>query len=295
MESGRLCELEALWRQCARTGFSERAIARKAIPRRKAIHPSEMDRLAVRAQLNVIQDYPPCGLDVRRESNDIEQGPRMTVIGIDEGQTKFFPCSDFTNKFRAAPGVHSHGGGKVGNQPRNLKTRRLHFLDDALPAEVDRFHQDFIPVSVLPINGRDDYCRGKAGQPSNLNSAARRENTINGREKKIILPTNSSRVPCAIELHHLAEKIQFPGRRSSVAVRYRSDDDAPASYFFRGLPFRGFGTARRCGHNRGLAHRFHLNAVAEISDGSLRKSQPWLPTHRGNNGLSRDPRCQGKG
>ena len=93
------------------------------------------------------------------------------------------------------PRVHSHRGGKVRNQPGNLKTGRSRFLDDALTAEVDRLHQDFIPVPVLPINGRGDYCRGKAGQRSNLNDAARRENTNEGREKKIILRTNSSRMP----------------------------------------------------------------------------------------------------
>jgi hypothetical protein len=171
-------------------------------------------RLAVRAQLNVMQDYPPCALDAGREPDDIEQGPGMTVIGIDEGQAKFFPCSDFTNKIRAVPRVHSHGGGKVRNQPGNLKTRRSRFLDDALTAEVDRLHYDFIPASVLPINGRGDYCRGKAGQRSNLNGAARRENTHEGSEKKIILPTNSSRMPGVIELRHRVEKIQFPGGRS---------------------------------------------------------------------------------
>ena len=138
----------------------------------------------------------------------------MTVIGIDEGQAKFFPRSEFTDKIRAVPRVHSHGGGKVRNQPGNLKTSRSRFLDDALTAEVDRLHQDFIPASVLPINGRGDYCRGKAGQRSNLNGAARRENTNNGREKKIILCANSSRVPGIFELHHRVEKIQLPGRWS---------------------------------------------------------------------------------
>lgn len=161
-----------------------------------------------------MQDYPPCILDIGREPDDIEQGPGMTVIGIDEGQAKFFPRSEFTDKIRVAPRVHSHGGDKVRNQPGNLKTSRSRFLDDALTAEVDRLHQDFIPASVLPIDGRGDYCRGKSGQRSNLNSAVRRENTNKRSQKKIILRTDSSRMPGLLQLYHRMEEIQFPGRWS---------------------------------------------------------------------------------
>ena len=71
-----------------------------------------------------------------------------------------------------------------------------------------------VKCPVLAMNGRGDDRRGETGQSSDLNDAPRRENTDQGREKKVIARTNSSRIPDIIQIHHRMEKREFARRRN---------------------------------------------------------------------------------
>src|SRR5438067_394900 len=121
-----------------------------------------------------MQYDPSSYLDIRRETEHIEQRPGMAMIGIDEGQAEFIACSQLTDEIRFPFRVHPHRRGEIRNQLRNLKANRPRLVDAAMGAGVDCLNHNAVTACMLTMDGSsDDGCR-ETGQRSDLDDATRR-------------------------------------------------------------------------------------------------------------------------
>src|SRR5437763_17111329 len=121
-----------------------------------------------------MQCDPSSYLDIRRETEHIEQGPGMTMIGIDEGQAEFIARSQLTDEIRFPFRVHPYRRGEIRDQFGNLKANRPRLVDAAMRAGVDCLHHNAVTACMLTMDGSsDDGCR-ETGQSSYLDDVPRR-------------------------------------------------------------------------------------------------------------------------
>jgi len=168
--------------------------------------------LAVGAELNVVQEEPSPTLDVGREAEEIEQRPGMTMIGVDEGEAEFIASRDFADEIRVAAGMDTDGGNKVGDQLGNLEADGAGFIDAAMSVGVDGFDRDAEGSAMLAMNGGGNNRGGEAGERSDLDDAARREDADERSEEKIIARADPTRMAAIVPVDHGVKKIELAGR-----------------------------------------------------------------------------------
>ena len=138
-----------------------------------------------------MQQNPAAAFEVGCETKHVEQGPRMTMIGVDKGEAEFAGRRDLADEIGFAAGVDADSGDEIWNQVGYFETDRAGLVDAAMGMGIDGLDGYPVPVwgqagSMLTIDGSGDDRGGEAGERADLDNAPGRENADERGEKKII-------------------------------------------------------------------------------------------------------------
>src|SRR6202030_2881401 len=103
-------------------------------------------------------------LEVGRETKNVEQGPGMTMVGVDESEAEFAGLRNFANDIGFAARMDADSRDEIGNELWNLEANRARVVDAAMGVAIDGVDGDGVSFAVLMIDCGGDDGGGKAGE-----------------------------------------------------------------------------------------------------------------------------------
>jgi hypothetical protein len=137
------------------------------------------------AELDVVNYHPPAGSHESRDPKQIQRGPRMLMVRIDEDQLEFSGPRDLFDMASVFAGMHADPARQVGNKLRNLEANRFGLIGYATLAEIDCVHDHRLRFRRQVLGDRvSHYGRREAAQRADLHHPLRCENADDSMKKQ---------------------------------------------------------------------------------------------------------------
>src|SRR2546423_1445487 len=128
----------------------------------------------------------------RAQPHQIEKGPRVLVVRIDEGKLDFIAPGKLANDSRLGGRMNPSRMGERRKHFTNQKADRLVVGEEAVRVSVDGIHQNLFLARTLPSKGRRNHRRRKTTQGTNLDSARWSEDADECGKKEAVTKVNRS-------------------------------------------------------------------------------------------------------